>query len=117
MNVQPDALPGAGNIADSILGEGRLSPKHRALIAAACAMSLKCDLCATELSRQAMELGISREELIEVASLAQSIGVQSSIHQSGQPYHSHEVAGVQVEPGFSEWCWAQDDGCVLGATD
>jgi alkylhydroperoxidase/carboxymuconolactone decarboxylase family protein YurZ len=116
-NRQALPLAGAGAAADITIGKGALSDKHRALIAAACAMSLGCDPYAAELSQQATELGITREELIEVASLAQAVGARSITFQSAQTSPSVRLAKTQAELEFSEWYWVQDDGCVLGTTD
>ncbi len=101
-----------GLVGNGTPSEGLLGPKDRALISAACGFVSKCDRCAGDLSRRALDLGVTREELLEVAGVVQSIG-----YECDQSHRAGEKPQTSGECRFSEWHWAQDDGCVLGACD
>lgn len=92
--------------------EGALTPREKALIAAASAAGKGCDTCTGELSRFALDLGVNREELIEAVAVAQSIAYECDRGHLGPGSPS-----AAEDPALRQWRWAQDDGCVLGSSD
>lgn len=58
------------NLASEIQKEGALSVKDKALIGLACAVAVKCDHCVKVHKERAIEVGASREEMLEAAAVA-----------------------------------------------
>jgi AhpD family alkylhydroperoxidase len=57
-------------LAQEIHKEGALSSKEKALIALACAVSIRCDHCVRRHAKHAALAGVSREEMLKAAAVA-----------------------------------------------
>jgi AhpD family alkylhydroperoxidase len=57
-------------LASEIMKDGALSEKDKALIALACSVAVKCDICVKRHKETALKAGASREEMLEAAAVA-----------------------------------------------
>jgi len=57
-------------LASEMMKDGALSSKDKAIIALACAVAVKCEICVKVHKERAMIAGASRDELLEAAAVA-----------------------------------------------
>ncbi|HPS92021.1 MAG TPA: carboxymuconolactone decarboxylase family protein [Methanothrix sp.] len=58
------------NLAFTIMKEGALSTKEKALIALACSAAIRCERCVQRHKEMARKAGASQEEMLEAAAIA-----------------------------------------------
>lgn len=68
------------NLVSSILKEGALSIKDKALIALACSVAVRCERCIQRHKETARKLGASREEMLEAAAVAGLVRMGSGLN-------------------------------------
>jgi len=68
--INKEALNEFTELRSVIMGEGALSSKEKLLIALACTITLKCESCIENHTKEALKNGIKMEEILEAASVA-----------------------------------------------
>ncbi len=65
----PDAIKAFGAFHGAVIKDGALSVKHKELIAMALGMALRCVPCLNLHIKKCLEVGATREEILEAASV------------------------------------------------
>jgi AhpD family alkylhydroperoxidase len=74
----PEAFAAEKSFTDAVYGDGALSTKTKRLTAMAIAVNAGCQGCITYQTKLAVEAGATKEEVVEAASVATSIGGTSA---------------------------------------
>ena len=90
----PDVAAAAGAVREAVYKDGALSHKVKRLIAMAVALGLGCMPCIIAQTKQAVEAGASKEEVLEAAS------VLLAIHGTSGYSESWRVVKVLEEMGM-----------------
>ncbi|HLO75518.1 MAG TPA: carboxymuconolactone decarboxylase family protein [Magnetospirillum sp.] len=88
----PDVMKGFSALAKSAGAPGALDAKTKELVAMGIAIAARCDGCIAFHSKTALELGTTREELMEVAGMAVYMGGGPSLMYAAlalQAYDQH----------------------------
>jgi len=65
-----DALNAFTELRSAIMGEGVLSSKEKLLIALACSVTIKCEPCTENHTKEALKNGIKMKEILEASYIA-----------------------------------------------
>jgi len=91
----PDVMKGFSAMAKAAGAEGALDAKTKELVAMGIAIAARCDGCIAFHSKTALDLGTTREELMEVAGMAVYMGGGPSLMYAAlalQAYDQHVEA-------------------------
>ena len=92
--AQPDTLKGFNLIHGQAMQAGALDPKTKELIAVALSVGSRCDPCIAFHVHAALRHGASRDELMEVLSVAVMMGGGPSLM-----YAAHVIEAMEEELG------------------
>ena len=92
--VLPDVAAAGGAVRDAVYSDGALSHKTKRLIAMAVALGIGCMPCIIAQTKQAVEAGATKEEVLEAAS------VLLAIHGTTGYSESWRVVKVLEEMGM-----------------
>lgn len=84
----PDAINGFGNMYAKIMRDGAVPLKTKELIAAAIGVATQCDPCIKLHVQKCLDLGCTREEVLEAASVGVMMG--------GGPAYTHLPVVVET---------------------
>jgi AhpD family alkylhydroperoxidase len=93
-SAQPDTLKGFNLIHAQAMSEGALDPKTKELVAVALSVGSRCDPCIAFHVPAALRHGATREELMEVLSVAVMMGGGPSLM-----YAAHVIEAMEEELG------------------
>lgn len=91
--VSPDITRGYGAIGGAGRRTGHLDEKTRELIAAACAITLRCDGCIAVHTKRALAAGATREELAEALGVAIGLNAGAALVYSTRAMDAFAAAG------------------------
>ena len=74
VNIFPEVMAGYEQIKDAVYKDGALSAKMKRLIGIAVAIRAGCEPCSLGFTKYAADLGATRAEIIEAATVAISLG-------------------------------------------
>ena len=66
----PDTIKGFSSLFNSVMKDGALSLKHKELIALAIGCAVRCEPCINLHVKKCLDVGATREEILEAASVA-----------------------------------------------
>jgi AhpD family alkylhydroperoxidase len=91
--LSPDTTRGYAQLAGAGAKTGHLDAKTRELIAAACAITLRCDGCITFHTKAARDAGATEEELVEALGVAIMINAGAALVYSTRAVDAFAAAG------------------------
>ena len=94
---QPDTLKGFNLMHAQAMGEGALDPKTKELVAVALSVGSRCDPCIAFHVPAALRHGATREEIMEVLSVAVMMGGGPSLM-----YAAHVIDAMEEELGAAK---------------
>lgn len=86
----PDVMSGFDKIAQSATKDGALSKKTKELIALALGIAARCDGCIGFHTQTLVKLGVTREELLEMLSMAVYMGGGPSLIYAAEALNAFE---------------------------
>ena len=92
--VLPDVAAAGVAIRDAVYSDGALSRKVKRLIAMAVALGIGCMPCIVAQTKQAVEAGASKEEVLEAASVLLAIHGTSGYSESWRVVKVLEEMGI-----------------------
>lgn len=92
--LSPDTVRGYVQLGTAGGKTNHLDAKTRELIALACAVTLRCDGCITVHSKQALELGATREEVAEALGVAVALNAGAALVYSTRTLDAFAAAGA-----------------------
>jgi AhpD family alkylhydroperoxidase len=79
--LAPDAVRGFGGLFQKVMGDGAISVREKELIALAIGVALRCEPCIRLHVKKCLEVGSTKEQIIEAAQVAVMMG--------GGPCYTH----------------------------
>lgn len=92
--VLPDVAAAGGAVRDAVYKDGAISHKVKRLIAMAVALGIGCMPCIIAQTKQAVEAGATKEEVLEAASVLLAIHGTSGYSESWRVVKVLEEMGV-----------------------
>ena len=91
----PDAVNGFAGMFAKIMRDGAVSLKTKELIAVSIGVALKCEPCIRLHVQKCLDLGLTKEEILEAASVAVMMG--------GGPAYTHMPIVLETIEALQSW--------------
>lgn len=72
--LAPDGVKGFGGLFQKVMGDGSISVREKELIALGIGVALRCEPCIRLHVKKCLELGATKEQIIEAAQVAVMMG-------------------------------------------
>ncbi|MCR6629720.1 MAG: carboxymuconolactone decarboxylase family protein [Magnetospirillum sp.] len=94
----PEVMKGFSALAKAAGSAGALDAKTKELVAMGIAIAARCDGCIAFHSKTALELGTTREELMEVAGMAVYMGGGPSLMYAALALQAYDQHAAAMQP-------------------